>query len=150
MMAAKVFLDTNFLLRALITEMPLHEQANQWIKTLLQDQVEIWINGQVIREFIVQSTHPKTLQTPLSVSETIASLETIMPLFNVADETQSVRSHLLKLIQKYPTQGKQIHDANLVATMLAYEIPSLVTLNVADFKRFVDVIQVQTLPSLEE
>ena len=48
---------------------------------------------------------------------------------------------------EYPTLGKQVHDANIVATMLAHGIDMLLTLNVDDFKRFEDKI---TLISLEE
>lgn len=35
-----------------------------------------------------------------------------------------------------PLGGKQVHDANLVATMHAYGIDHLLTLNAADFRRF--------------
>lgn len=41
--------------------------------------------------------------------------------------------------------GKQIHDANIVATMQAYQIPKLFTLNVVDFQRYAGFIQVISL-----
>ena len=41
--------------------------------------------------------------------------------------------------------GKQIHDANVVATMLASGIPALLTHNVSDFDRFRNLIQVISL-----
>lgn len=41
----------------------------------------------------------------------------------------------------------QVHDANIVATMLAYGIPRLLTHNVDDFKRFAHLIAV--LPLVE-
>ncbi len=47
-----------------------------------------------------------------------------------------VTARLLALVQAVPMGGKQIHDANLVASMQAYGIPRLLTNNVADFKRF--------------
>ena len=61
------------------------------------------------------------------------------------DETAVVRDTLLELLQQYPTQGKQVHDANIVATMLAYKIDTLLTLNVADLKRFGDKIKIISL-----
>lgn len=43
---------------------------------------------------------------------------------------------LLRLLTVTPTGGKQIHDANIVATMMAYNIPVLLTFNRRDFERF--------------
>ena len=37
--------------------------------------------------------------------------------------------------------GKQIHDANIVATMLAYGERRLLTLNARDFRRYTDRIE---------
>ena len=73
-------------------------------------------------------------------------LEGITRVCRVANETAEVTTQLLGLLKDYPTRGKQVHDANIVATMLAYDIDTLLTLNVDDFKRFEDKI---TLVSLE-
>lgn len=67
-------------------------------------------------------------------------IEAVKPLFQVADETAAVREKLLELLREYPIKGKQVHDANRVATMLVYEIDTLLTLNLADLKRFEDKI----------
>ena len=146
-MAAKAFVDTNILLRVLLTEMNLHAECDALLKRVLRDDAELWISGQVIREFIVQATHPRTLKEPLTIEQVIHQLNTIQPSFQIADETSAVRGQLLKLLRAYPTLGKQVHDANIVATMLAYGIDTLLTLNVDDFKRFEDKI---TLISLED
>lgn len=60
--------------------------------------------------------------------------------YQIADETATVRDTLIDLLKTYPTKGKQVHDANLVATMLANGIDTLLTLNIKDFKRFADKI----------
>jgi hypothetical protein len=46
-----------------------------------------------------------------------------------------------------PVGGKQVHNANIVATMLAHGIPRLFTHNVADFNRFSTLIEI--LPLVE-
>ena len=51
-------------------------------------------------------------------------------------ETAAVTARLLQLIKEYPTGGKQIHDANIVATMLVNGIDTLLTQNIDDMKRF--------------
>ncbi len=43
------------------------------------------------------------------------------------------------------TRGKQIHDANIVATMMAHGIRTLLTDNVSDFARWGHVIDVRPL-----
>ncbi len=49
------------------------------------------------------------------------------------------------LLREYPTAGKQVHDANIVATMLAYGIPTLLTQNVDDMRRFAGKIAIVPL-----
>ncbi|NJR12675.1 type II toxin-antitoxin system VapC family toxin [bacterium] len=73
---------------------------------------------------------------PLTIEEISAEIATLKTVFQIADETSAVRDKLLDLLKAFPTQGKQVHDANLVATMLANGINQLLTLNDADFKRF--------------
>lgn len=145
MTGAKVFLDTNILLRMILTQMNQHAEVDALVKRTISEGAELWISGQVIREFIVQATHPRTLAEPLTIEQVVHEIEAMKPLFQIADETTAVRDKLLELLQQYPTQGKQVHDANLVATMLVYEIDTLLTLNVDDLKRFEDKIKIISL-----
>ena len=55
-----------------------------------------------------------------------------------------VRSRLLSLLENYPTAGKQVHDANIVATMLANGITRLLTFNIGDFRRFAGLITIDS------
>lgn len=57
-----------------------------------------------------------------------------------------VTAQLLTLLTELPGGGKQVHDANIVATMLAFDIPTLLTQNVGDFRRFDQRIRIETLP----
>ncbi len=63
--------------------------------------------------------------------------------FQVADETTAVITQLMKLLEQHNIGDKQGHDANIVATMLAHDIPCLLTHNKRDFARFQGVIQIQ-------
>jgi hypothetical protein len=64
----------------------------------------------------------------------------IRTVFRVAYETQAVIEQFVALLQTHPTGGKQVHDANIAATMHVCGIPTLLTLNVADFRRFSDTL----------
>jgi len=140
MMAARVFVDTNILLRVTLKQINRHDEVDALVKRIIREDSELWISGQVIREFIVQVPHPRTLAQPLTIKQVVQEIEVMKPLFQIADETVIVREKLLKLLQEYPTVGKQVHDANIVATMLANDIDTLLTLNTKDFQRFAEQI----------
>ncbi len=107
--------------------------------------VELWINHQVIREYIVQATRPQSFMKPMTIEQVEAQITGMRALFHIADETEVVTAQLLQLLKAYPTQGKAVHDANIVASMLVNQIDTLLTLNVADFRRFEDRIKIVTI-----
>jgi predicted nucleic acid-binding protein len=49
---------------------------------------------------------------------------------------------LIQLLAQVPSGGRQVHDVNIVATMLAQGITRLLTFNEADFRRFASVIDI--------
>ena len=59
-----------------------------------------------------------------------------------ADETAAVTQQWIALLKQFPTGGKQVHDANIVATMLVNDIGVLLTNNVADLKRYDSLITI--------
>jgi len=139
---SKVFVDTNVLIRALTTSAPLHREAEALIKQYQEQSSELWISRQVLREYIVQSTRPQTYQSALPVEQLLKRVEIVESLFKIADDTAEVTVQLLVLLKDYPTGGKQVHDANIVATMLTCEIDTLLTHNVDDFRRFKPIISI--------
>jgi predicted nucleic acid-binding protein len=65
--------------------------------------------------------------------------------FRVANEGPEVTMRLLALLAEVPTYGRRIHDANIVATMLVYGIPRLLTHNTDDFRRFAALVEILPL-----
>lgn len=56
-----------------------------------------------------------------------------------------VTEKLLNLMTHYETGGKKIHDANIIATMLAYGIQAILTHNTNNFERFGDIVIVESI-----
>jgi predicted nucleic acid-binding protein len=133
---AKAFIDTNVLVRAFHEPMDQHAETKALIERLWDDGAELWISRQVLREYLVQVTHPKTFAQPLSLDQILMQAQNILSLFQMAEDSAEVTTQLFSLLKTYPTQGKQIHDANIVATMLANGIDHLATLNTGHMKRF--------------
>lgn len=103
----------------------------------------MWISRQVLLEFIAARTRPQTFTQPSAPEEVIERVHYLEERFNVADDTAAVTAQLVKLMGDFQMGGKQVHDANIVATMLAYGIPSLLTHNVKDFERFGEVFRIE-------
>lgn len=62
--------------------------------------------------------------------------------FRVVEDSPLVLDNLLRILQTVTVAGKQIHDANIVATMQAYGIRQLLAHNTVDFARFARLITV--------
>jgi len=65
--------------------------------------------------------------------------------FFIAEDSPQVTERLLTLMEEITIGGAQVHDANIVATMLVYGIGELLTNNVDDFNRFSELIAVVPL-----
>jgi predicted nucleic acid-binding protein len=139
-----LFVDTNILVYANVIETPFHEQALAAINAAHQGNRAIWINRQVIREYLVTLTRPQAFDN-LPKEIVLEQVKQFIKKLEVADDTPNVSEKLLELLADFKVGGKQIHDTNIVATMLAYNIPCLLTHNIKDFKRFEGVVEIESI-----
>jgi len=142
----RLFVDTNVLLRATHSSLEAHTVAAAYLSQRQREGTELWISRQVIREYLVQVTRPGLFERPLSGSAAAVLATELLSLFRIADDDVDVTGQLLRLMREYPVGGKQVHDANIIATMLACGVDQLVTMNYSDMQRFsplVDVIHLQ-------
>lgn len=138
----RIFVDTNVLTRATIDAAPLHSQARVMLDNLWDASVELYISHQVIREYVANATRPQTYSPALPAGAVLEQVEDFRKTFHILPDSSMVLMRLLELVRKVSVGGKQIHDANIVATMLAYEIEDLLTHNVDDFERYQSYIRV--------
>jgi predicted nucleic acid-binding protein len=80
-----------------------------------------------------------------TVEEALQALDSWRSACVVLDEGPVVLVELLALVHDHQVKGKQVHDANIVATMRAKNVSRLATLNAGDFERFEDDITLVTL-----
>ncbi|NJL57192.1 PIN domain-containing protein [bacterium] len=142
-----IFLDTNILVYAHVASAPHHQIALSTLQTLQQSHCQLWLSRQVLREFIATLTRPQTFAIHASPAQIAAAVTFFSNHFQVADDNARVTAHLLQLLQQIPIGGRQIHDANIVATMLASGVTTLLTNNTSDFNRFAHLIAVRPLVS---
>jgi predicted nucleic acid-binding protein len=141
----RIFLDTNVLVFANIEEAPFHEVALNAVQSHEQAGMDIWISRQVLREYLATLSRPQTFTSSLPPEKLESQIGLFIDRFHIAEDTAQVTEQLLMLIQQVSVGGKQVHDANIVATMRAYNIPTLLTYNTADFSRFAAYITVLPL-----
>jgi len=141
----QVFLNTNVLVFANAIEAPLHDIALKAIETRYNTGVELWISRQILREYLVTFSRPQKFLNPRPISTVIERVRFFQSRFHIVEDNLYVTERLLALMQQFAIGGKQVHDANIVATMLAYNITSLLTNNTGDFARFSQLITVLPL-----
>ena len=142
-MAARVFVDTNVLLRFSFPGLNFRKECRDYVAHLMRNGSELWISNQVIREFYVQATHANTFSRPLTTTEVLRVIELFPLHFHIAESAPApaVRAELLVLLHDYDVRGKLTHDTNILATMLTHDIDTICTLD-SDFNRFTDRVTI--------
>lgn len=143
--ADPVFVDTNVLVYAALPSAPDHAIARDALWSYEQSGARIWISRQVLREYLATLTRPQTYSSPIVPATLVADVVLFERKFAVAEDNDKVTQRLLDLLVQTKPGGKQVHDANIVATMLAYGIDQLLTHNTSDFSRFSDIITILPL-----
>jgi predicted nucleic acid-binding protein len=104
------------------------------------------VSGQILREYLAVATRPVEQNgLGLSQSDAVANVRALRARVFAVEENAKVTERLLGLLDEIECTGKQVHDANIVATMLVHGIDTVVTVNAADFASFVDHVRVVEL-----
>ncbi len=140
-----VFVDTNVLVYTTQLRSPWHLIARQTLGQLYAGDGELWISRQVLREYLAVLTRSRQSLRPPPVAVLIADVHHFMRRFHIAEDGPAVTERLLALVGQHAVAGNQVHDANIVATMLTYDIHHILTHNIADFSRFSDLVTVLPL-----
>ncbi len=130
-------LDTNILTRAAQPGHSMHQAALNAMAELRRCGETLCIVPQNLYEFWVVCTRP-TAQNGLGMSpaEAQAELARLKTLFSLLDDTPAIFPQWEQLVTQYQIQGKNAHDARLVAAMIVHGLSRILTFNVGDFRRF--------------
>ena len=137
------FVDTNVLVYATATSARFRDRARAALVRLAADE-QLSVSRQMLREYVAVMTRPQTWGRALSLAEAMTDAAVFERRFTVLEDGQLVWDQLMDLSRLYSFGGRQVHDANVVATMLAHGERRLLTFNEADFRRFTPLIEVIT------
>ena len=143
-----MFIDTNVLVKSRIPGAPDHDEARASLERAFRDPGPLRISRQVIREYLAVVTRPQTWPVSITREEALDDVSRLIRSFEVLEEGPVVTELLVALCREIPAGGRQIHDANIVATMLARGERRLLTFNTADFRRYGDRIELIGGPDL--
>ena len=131
-----MFVDTNILVNARIREAPHHDSARDSLERALRGPELLRISRQIMREYLAVATRPQAWPAPITRSEALDDVRRLDDAFQVLEDGPRVTDMLVDLCRDVAVGGRQVHDANIVATMLAYGERRLLTLNAGDFRRY--------------
>lgn len=140
-----IFLDTNILVFSSFTASQFHKRALGRIDSLQKEGYLFWISRQVIREYLVVKSRLLDNENKYDSKDITDEIRDFEDQFLIAEENLNTTAKLLHLIEQHNVIGKQIHDCNIVATMLSNDITKLLTNNSSDFARFSSLIEIVTI-----
>ena len=136
-----MFIDTNVLVRSRIAGAPDHTAARNSLTRAFRDREPLRISRQVMREYLSVITRPQTWPVSITLEEALDDVSRLADSFEILEDGPAVTEFLVALCREVPAGGRQIHDANIVATMLARGERRLLTFNAGDFRRYGDRIE---------
>ena len=139
---SKLFVDTNILVYAINTTSKWHKLARAALEDATNTGSELVISPQVLREYLTAATRPPPSGAGVALTSALSDYRQFRSQFTVLHDNSSTLDALDSLLKTTSAIGRQIYDANIVATMQAYGVKHLLTHNVADFARFAGVITV--------
>jgi predicted nucleic acid-binding protein len=140
-----LFLDTSLIGAATVEAHPAHKAASSFVDARVAEARPMLVSLQVCREFLVVLTRQPVSGRVFTLTESLAALEVWLTGCQVLEETMDVLRECLRLVQQFDVHGKQVHDCNIVATMLAHGVRHVATRNAADFKRYESSISIESV-----
>lgn len=136
-----MFIDANVFVSARNIQAPACAPARAALARALESGEPMRISRQVMREYLSAVTRPQIWSDPLSMAEALDDVARLSGAFEVLEGGPRVMGMLVGLCRDVAVAGKQVHDANIVATMIAHGERQLLTFNGSDFRRFGDRIE---------
>ena len=143
--ANRVFLDTNILVFGRLQGSPLCQTVEKRLTELESLGTEFWISRQILREYVAVLSRGRGLTAVPPMADLLADVQHFCGRFQIAEDGATVTQQLMQLLSAVACAGKQVHDANIVATMMPHGIGRLLTHNVGDFQRFAGYVTVEPL-----
>jgi len=144
-----VLVDTNVLLSVTAPLRTLHRSALTVLNDWPNQGFILATSTQVLREYLAVATRPVEANgLGLGAGDALANVKAFRGRLRLLVDTEPSWDRLQALVATYGCLGKQIHDANVVATALSSGVTKLVTANIGHFTRFATEIEIIDLTAV--
>lgn len=142
----RVMLDTNVLLTATGEDRKEYHEARRILDEWPDKGTTLATTGQILREYMSVATRPLAMNgLGLPTADAVRNARAFRERTVLVPEDGKVVNRLLALLSDVECGGRQIHDANVVAAMLAHDVGTVVTMNLTHFARFGTYVNLVTL-----
>lgn len=131
-----MFVDTNILVYATRRSSSFYQPRRRALLRARQIGEPLCVSRQVLREYLAVVTRPQAGVVPFTMEKALARIELFARTMVVLEDGATATRELAALCRAIPLGGRQVHDANIMATMLVHGEFRLLTSNLADFTRF--------------
>lgn len=136
----KFLIDTNVLLRLFQPNHPHTALAEAAINALINSGYSPCLVPQNLYEFWAVATRPSvTNGLGMSAIDAKVAVDELVTQFIVLRDERGIFDIWINLVAQHQVSGKITHDARLAAAMEKHGIPSLLTFNDSDFRRFTNL-----------
>ena len=133
-----IHVDTSVLVRWSNSAQAMHQTAVDAVLKLHARKERLMITGQNLIEFWNVATRPLSVNgLGLSIQDAEYRLSVLEKAFQFLDDTPDIFPAWRQLVTSLGVQGKQVHDARLVAVCHVHGISDILTFNVRHFQRLV-------------
>ena len=135
-----VLIDTNILLRILEPKDPEYTLVRGAVTAISMRGDALCFTSQNLIEFWNVCTRPISKNGfGLTPAQTEERAKLIEGRFQLLADNERIHAEWRRLVVAHAVTGVQVHDARIVASMLAHGVPQLLTLNDLDFRRYVEI-----------
>lgn len=136
-------IDTSVLVRLLLPHDPRCPVATSALDELKRRGEAACVAPQNLIEFWSVATRPVEVNgLGMAPDQVATEVDRIVTMFRLLDEPPHAYRRWRRLVEACAVRGRQVHDAHLVAVMLAHGVDHILTFNVDDFARYPDVVAV--------
>lgn len=143
--------DTNVLLRTPDLGDPAQQVTEAALVALRRSGESLYILPQNLIEFWAVATRP-VANNGLGLSSELVEVQVnhLKVMFTLLSDVPEIFPEWERIVLQYRVQGKQVHDAHLVAAMTVNNLTHLLTFNTTDFKRFSAITAVSPQSAIDD
>ncbi len=136
-----VLLDTNILVYAANKDSEFHKIAVKARDQVINGELQGCVSLQNLVEFYSIITSSKRIENPLTPEVSLREISKYVKSENILKVgfSETALNILSELARKYKVVAQDIYDLKIVATMIANQVDTIVTVNERDFIKYSEI-----------